>query len=191
MDNRQEERDYLTDMNGAIERLVAERAGHSGWVPALAADDLVHDLILKDSDLLNGWISVRIGDILRQEITRYIRQQNGGARRRSGKAAQFQDAARDFENATTDEERDAARERLKSVYHAEHTVDLKNTRKQACDMTGTEHQFVAEHGYRLRGNRLLMLAAFHDAVGEWVGDQRTGDVIPEEEYVRMFTSIVA
>lgn len=56
-------------------------------------------------------------------------------------------------------------------------------------MTGTDHQFVATN-YERSANTDLLLAAFHRAVAKKVGKRETGEVMTEEQYVRLYQSIV-
>jgi hypothetical protein len=182
MTNQPGKRDYLGEMHAKITALTQG----SDWIPARVAQDLFTQLLDTDPDLLNGWITERVVHFLHEEITQQTRKRNGHARSR---AARFGKAAKNYEDAVTEEERIIAGENL-SLFFAEHAVDAKNTRKQALEMTGTEHLYVATTTYRVKGNRLLMLAAFHEAIAERIGDQRTGDVLTEEQYIALFTSIV-
>lgn len=70
-----------------------------------------------------------------------------------------------------------------------YVIDEGNTRRKLADMTGDDHRFVAS-SYEYQGNNALLLAEFHKAVAKRVGRSRTEDVMTEEEYARLYNSIV-
>lgn len=176
-------RDYLAEMDARI----YEATQGSDWVAAIVAQELFDDLLQNDTELLDEWLRLRGPDILREAITKRVRVDNA-TRRRSARAHQFRDRAQELEDAEDDESRGVAIDQL-SVFFETLTVDEKNTRKQACDMTGSEHLFVAEHRYRNPAKRLVMLASFHEAVAKKVGDRHTSEVFTEDEYIAMYRSI--
>lgn len=68
-------------------------------------------------------------------------------------------------------------------------VNADHTRRAVGDMTGPDHRYVAE-GYTRTGNRALLLAECHRVVAKRVKLRRTADVLSEEQYVRVFDSIL-
>lgn len=68
-------------------------------------------------------------------------------------------------------------------------IDSKDTMRRVSDMTGADHQFVAD-GYQASGQRDLLMAAFHRRVARLVGTKKTADVMSEEEYLRLLQTVL-
>ncbi len=161
---------------------VAAATREPGWVPTVVAGKIIAQLEEQDPELLAGWLRERAHDMLRDHIAGASRSRNARARKKA-KGKRFFLAAQAF---TEDGDYGPI-----SLYTAEHVVDFDNSRKRACDMTGAEHKFVADFVYREPGNRLLMLAAFHDAIADRLRpDQPMSEVVTESDYVLMYRSIV-
>ena len=76
-----------------------------------------------------------------------------------------------------------------SPFTVDMCVDDKLTRRRVGDMTGADHLFVAD-GYAARSKTAALLARFHQAVAKKVGERRTSEVLSEEDYLRMQSSIL-
>lgn len=171
-------RDYL----GEIDKLVEDIIQGSGWVAAIEAARLRDRLAESDPELLDGWLHATAADSLRQLITNRVRQQRTRARRQAG-ARRFADAA----TAAADGDDTLLREF--SLFQVMHVVDNQQTEKQASEMTGPEHAYVAEHTYQRSANQSLTLAAFHRAIAEKIGPLPAGEVMTEQEYTALYRSI--
>jgi hypothetical protein len=179
------DRDYLAE----VDELICQMITGSGWVASVIAAQLHRKLLSDDPDLLDGWLHELAEDMLRVVISRKVRAANTAARNAASRKT-FREAAQALEDADEGDREEAGR-RLLSVFDAVHVVDEDNTRKKARDMTGAEHEFVAETRYALQARRLEMLSHFHRAIAEKVGDNRTEDVMDEGTYVRLYRSIVS
>lgn len=173
------ERDYLAEMDERI----AEATKGSGWTAAIVAAKIYAELITEDRDLLDGWLHTLATDTLRRVIQARANAARSRERARAARG-EFADAARDF--ATGE---DAGGVKLTGMYALTHVVNAEDVRKRAGEMTGADHKFVAE-SYQTRGQRSLLEAAFHRAVAERVGDQRTDEVFTLQEYETMYRSVV-
>lgn len=171
------DRDYISEMNARID--VATQG--SGWVAGIVAEKLHAELLEADPDLLDGWLRAVAVDTLRLTIGTRSRVQRIVARRRS--------ASRAFQAATDGVEKSGDAAPLLGLFAVNYVVDDSNTRKQAADMTGPEHLFVAVNTYQRSANQALMLAAFHRAVAEKVGGKRTSEVFSAQEYEHLYLSI--
>ena len=76
-----------------------------------------------------------------------------------------------------------------SNFRTTYVIDEYNTRRRVKDMTGADHHFVADN-YAQQGRYSLMLSDFHRAVAKQVGGQRTEDVLTEDDYARLFNSLI-
>lgn len=173
------DRDYIAEMDEQI----TDATEGSGWTAAIVAAKLYGRLLADDRDLLEGWLHEMATDTLRHAI---IRRSHAARMRERARAArgEFADAARDFETGA-----DAGGMKLQGMFALTHVVDAEDIRKRAGEMTGTDHLFVAE-SYQSRGQKNLMEAAFHRAVAEKVGEQRTDQVFSLQEYETMYRSVV-
>lgn len=77
----------------------------------------------------------------------------------------------------------------KAVFTVSYSVNAKNQWKHLGEMTGADHQYVADHYERI-GRKELLLAEFHRQVAKSVGRKKTSDVLTEQEYLRLYRSIV-
>lgn len=168
-------RDYLAEMDTRI----TDATAGSGWAAPLVAQKLHAELVADDPDLLDGWLHAVAGEALRQAIANRSRAHRTYARRAASRA--FAQAARDAEDSG-----DAAP--LLGLFAVDYVVAADRTRKRARDMTGPDHRFVAGR-YEASGNGELMLAAFHHAIAEKVGDRRTAEVYTEAEYEALYLSV--
>lgn len=156
-------------INSAIETIEGRSARE-------IAEKLAVDI---DWDLLTAWLYVNRINFLRVAIDGRLRSLRGQTQYAS--RGVFGDLARRKANG----ENINLRDHFKIVY----VVDQKHTRKTVGEMTGRDHRFVAEN-YEATAKRSALLAAFHRAVAKKVGDRKTSEVFTQEEYARMFNSIV-
>lgn len=168
-------RDYLADMNAAIEAAIPE----GDYTAPLVAADLVEKLRATDPDLLSGWLDLRAAAFLADAIARRSNSRRQAARVGAPRRA-FAEAAQRFT-----EETDPA---ALAPFATEYVIDTANTRRRVEDMTGADHRFVAA-GYAESKRTAALLEKFHLAVARKVGDRRTADVISESEYLSMLRSI--
>lgn len=168
-------RDYLTDMNEAIEETIPD----GDYTAPLVAADLVDRLRAEDPDLLTGWLELKAAVFLADAVAR---RSNG--RRQAARVAQprraFAEAARSFADTG-----DAA---VLRPFAAEYVVDAENTRRTVAQMTGTDHLFVADR-YEDTEKRAKLEKLFHRAVAMKVGNRLTTEVFSEEQYAAMYQSL--
>lgn len=148
-------------------------------VPAVAASQLVTDLRENAPALLQEWLDLHAEAILREAITGRIRVMRARARAHA-QAGAFARAAKRFEASGDVAEL--------SPFDVRHVVDGADTQRRVADMTGDDCFFVAER-YAISSRRSALLAAFHRAVGQRVGEHTVSDVFSEAEYDRMYRSI--
>jgi hypothetical protein len=168
------------------QRIDAATTG-SGWVAAVVAGKLHASLLETDPDLLDGWLHSAAPDMLRQAITRRVRQDNEAARR-GARVREFAEAAQDLQDADGAESREVTARRLLRLFEMIHVVDDSDTRKRACDMTGPEHLFVAD-AYRESAGKSLMCEAFHRAVAKKAGNRLVSEVLDADQYDRLYLSL--
>ena len=168
-------RDYLIEMNDRM-----DDATQGEWVAAVVAQQLHDDLTQTDPDLLEGWLREIAVEALRHVLAARSRSRRTIARQRAG--------SRRFAQAAADAEASGDSAPLLGLFETDLVVNADQLRKRAADMTGPDHLYVAER-YRATEAEAKMLAAFHRAVAERVGQRRTSEVFSPEEYERLFTSI--
>ncbi len=137
-------------------------------------------LAANEPELLDGWLH-QIG---RQTLGDFLRGQESSRRsawysRAKGRA--FKAAADHFEE-TGDPS-------AFSLLERSFVVAKDNTRRHLREMDRKDHFFVAD-AYARSSTRDALLSAFHRAIGNKVGDRRTGDVFTEETLTRLYQSIV-
>ena len=175
------ERDWLKEMDEHIVKLTEG----SGWIAADLANKLFETLAIHDPQLLEGWLILTGPDHLRRWISAHAAALRAQERKRAA-AGNFAAHARDFESSRESDQ--MAGQRLMGMFAVLHVVNPNGVQKRASEMTGKDHKFVGD-GYRVRGRRALMEAAFHHAIANRVGDQRTDAVYTVEEYENMYRSI--
>ena len=180
LDREPATRNYLAEMDARITELTEG----SGWIAADLAHKLFSTLSIHDPELLEGWLIETGPDSIRRHIQARTRARRAQERKRAA-AGRFAHYAKDYESATN---KDTAGERLSGMFAVLHVVNPDGVQKRASEMSGKEHSFVAD-GYHIRGRAALMEAAFHRAVAEKVGDQRTDEVFSIEKYEEMYRSI--
>lgn len=170
------DRDYLADMTAAVEAAIPE----GDYVAPVIAAELVDRLRTEDPDLLSGYLHLRAAAVLADVIARRSNSKRQAARLGAPRVA-FAEAARTFA-----EQRDPV---VLQPFATEYVIDEANTRRRVADMTGEDHRFVAGRYAEARTTAAL-LEQFHLAVAKKVGDKRTADVIGEEQYLRLYRSVV-
>jgi len=170
---------YINEMNALILNEIDVQEG--GWIAATVANRMVERLRAEDPDLLKGWLDLQAENLIRAELTRVVNSRRTRSRSRSAAVA--------FNNAAREAERTGDYSALTGMFTAMHVVSNDNLRRQAKDMTGRDHLYVARR-YHGSANEFLTLSAFHEAVARQVGDARTEEKYTSEEYERLYRSIV-
>jgi hypothetical protein len=170
---------YINEMNVLVQNAIEEQEG--GWVAATLANKLVEQLRASDPDLLRGWLDLQAENLIRAELTRVTNSQRSRSRSRAAAVA--------FNAAAREAERTGDYSQLTGLFTVTHVVSNDNMRRQAKDMTGRDHLFVARR-YHGSANEFLTLSAFHEAVAREVGDRKTSDVYDNATYERLYRSIV-
>lgn len=139
-----------------------------------------------EPDLLENWIDRHLFDLVRMAMDRRVRSERTRARTR-GRARAFRAAAGQLEESGDPTPLNRFRQET-------YSVDRDHTRKAVGLMTSRDHAYVAE-SYGRQGRRLMMLEAFHRAVAnrllrEGGPEATTQDVFSEEEYDRLYLSII-
>jgi hypothetical protein len=145
------------------------------FVAAILADKLVANA---EATELNEWLHEHAVAFVTARIKERCASRRSSALRRAP-ARRFGKAAAAAESGD-----------LEPISHFRvvYVVDDTDTRRSVGDMTGADHTFVASR-YEQRGNRQLMLGAFHRSVAKKVGKRRTADVFTEEQYDALLRSI--
>jgi len=161
-------------------RYVRARIPETGdFVPSVLAYDIVVDLMRTDTELLTGWLDGRAEAVMTLFIGNMERQRRSEHRR--AVAADFDHNARVAAVVGGDTLR---------AFRQTYAVDTVDTRRRVSDMTADDHRFVAGN-YAEASNRYKMLAAFHKAIAERLSEgQKTSDVMSEDEYEKLYLSIV-
>lgn len=168
------DRDYVTEMNAAIETAIPD----GDYVAAILAADIIDHLVETDRDLLTGWLMLKA----RVFLTDYI-----GTRRRSDRAHHRAHAPRKAFAEAAESFKRGDGEAL-HPFRLRYEIDDKHTLRTVSDMTGADHRFVAA-SYDRDARVASMLKAFHTAVARKVGKKKTSEVYSEDEYLRLYRSI--
>jgi hypothetical protein len=169
-------RDYLSDMNDAVEAAIPDGAD---YVAPLVAADLIERLRSEDPDLLHGWLNLKAAVFLADVIARRSNSKRQTARAAAPRRA-FAEATRTFETT-----HDPA---VLSPFAFEYVIDAANTRRTVARMTAADCRFVAER-YEDTARSARMQASFHRAVAKKVGTRTVGDVFSEDQYLLMYRSL--
>lgn len=167
-------RNYTSEMHERIKKAIPEY----DYVPSIIAMNVIDRVEKEDPELLSGFLVEQAVRLVSEAIVEMSVNQRKRYRAAAART-EFSEAAARFE---------AGDETALSPFYAEFTVDVENTRRQAANMTGADHLFVATR-YRKVERTSKMQAAFHEAVAQKVGDKQTKDVFTEEEYSRLYQSI--
>lgn len=168
-------RDYLADMNEAIENAIPD----GDYTAPLVAADLVDRLRAEDPDLLTGWLELKAAVFLADAVARRSNSKRQLARVGAPRRA-FAEAARSFGS-----DGDAV---VLRPFAAEYVVDEENTRRAVAQMTGADHLFVAAR-YEDTEKRAKLEKSFHRAVAKKVGNKLTTEVFSEDQYLTMYRSV--
>lgn len=170
---------FISQMDVLIGNVV--ETAEEGFVASVSATRLAQQLRKTDPALLAGWLDAQAENLLRDAIVREANSKRARSRRRSAGLA--------FREQAETANRTGKYDELTGMFSALHVIGPTHIRKRAAEMTGADHRFVSDR-YRSNANEYLMLAAFHRAIAERVGDSKTCEVFSEDEYERMFRSIV-
>lgn len=171
-------RDYLADMDAAIDAALPD-VSQSDYTAPIVAAELVDRLRAEDPDLLSGWLHLKAHVFLGDVVARKSNSKRQAARRSAPRRA-FAEAARSFG--------ETADETVLSPFVAEYVVDDQNTRRTVARMTSADCLFVAAR-YEDTAKQAKLEAAFHRAVAKKVGKRTVGDAFTEEQYLTMYRSV--
>lgn len=166
-------RDYLSEMSAAI----AEIMGTGDVIAPLIAEKVHAHLLATDPDLLTGWLKVNALRFLTDTIGDQDRHERARMRA-SSKARAFATAADSGDVST-----------LSIFTTMRYVIDDQYTRRPVGMMTRTDHLFVAQN-YRSEARTARLLASFHEAIASKIGDLTTAEALSEEEYLRLYRSII-
>lgn len=122
-------------------------------------------------EVLRRWLSVQEQSFLARAVGSRQRQLRTGAQRRSRRMA--------LQRADT---------RTLSEFEVRCSVGPEHLWVHVGDMTANHHRQVARR-YTESGQRSLLLGAFHREIAKRLGDRRTSEVLTEEEYAKLRSSI--
>lgn len=92
--------------------------------------------------------------------------------------------------AVVDAAENLAAGRPSGLFNVRHKVSDDGTEREAAQMDGSDHFYVAAR-YEDRSKRNGLFAAFHRAVAKKCGHQRTDEVFTSEQYESLYASITA
>lgn len=144
------------------------------------AGDVWERALTENPDMFWGWLQVNGAAVIRNAIRNELRQRRSGYYRQERGSAWL--AAADQFNKTGDET-------VFSPFEMHYSVDEQHTQRRVGDMRGTDHLFVAsrEQG---RADFAGLRASFHRRVAEVIGERTTEEVMTEEQYNKLFDTIV-
>jgi len=131
----------------------------------------------KEPDLLEEWLREQLSSFLATSLRRVQSSRRMRDRKRM-KARAFSQSIKNWSGAPEDN----------LTFNVTYTVDDEHTRRRVGDMTGDDHNYVAESYERTAENH-KMLAAFHRAVARKVGKRKTGDVLTPQDYHKLYSQI--
>lgn len=169
----------MSKANELIAELVEKWTPTGDFVAAVQGAKLADHLRQSDPDLLTEWLDHNAAYFLSDQFRQHSRASRAKTLR-SAKVRAFRtatDAADDGDMAPL------------SHFNVRYVIDTEGTQRRVADMVGADHLYVSFE-YRASANYEAMLAAFHAAVAKKVGKKRTADVLSEEDYERLFLSIV-
>lgn len=168
-----------SDVNRRIAETIDALRPEGDYVRAVLGGKVIAHLAETQPDLLDAWLHDNAAVFMTDYIGVRERSQRATLRRGS-EAAAFGAAAKAAEAG------DVA---ALSIFEARLIVDDNDTARRIGDMTSVDHLYVAS-AYDASAQADLMLAAFHKAVAKKLGRRRTADVLSEQQYERLYRSIV-
>lgn len=152
-----------------------------GTTTSVVAAEIASKLRAEDPDLLSGWLDLNA----EQFITRFLGDQARSRRSHAVSSRPRSAFARAAERFASGD-----REPLYSIFSdTTFVVDEEKTHKSVGSMTKADHLFVS-NDYGQQAAPLLFEAAFHKAVAKRIPNGKTtADVMSEEDYVRLRSSI--
>lgn len=170
-------RDYRADFQAFVD----QRMPSGDFVLPVLAADLVTEMRKTDPALLRGWLDANATQFVTQVL---------GDRARSERGRRAVDAPRSAFAEAADRFSDGDSDALKP-FDLHFVIGDDMTRRRLGDMTRADHLFVANE-HTKRSNAALFEAAFHKAVAKRIpAGKTTQDVMDEQEYLRLRSSIRA
>lgn len=164
----------------AVDEAVAKFTPDEGdFIPSQVVAEACTWLEENDADALAAWLWDRRHAILNELLTRRLVAQRAVTLKRA-RARAFGSASSAFDEGDAEP---------MSHFQLVYVVDGENTRRRVGDMTGADHQFVADQ-YEVDGRYSLLLGEFHRQVAKRVKSKRTADVLDEATYERIYVSIL-
>lgn len=167
-------RNFSAQMRELIEQSIPK----DDFVMALLAARIVQNLRATDPELLAGWLDELAESCMVSEIRHYEQAQR---KRNRHNSSIFSEAASRFEDG------DASA--LDRFTVDKFVVNDSNTWKSLGEMTGSDHRYVADR-YRDRSKSNGLLAKFHEAVAQKIGNRTTTEVFSVSTYKAMEDSIL-
>lgn len=147
------------------------------FVLGVEAEKLVAYLRANKPAELRMWLDEHAATFVADCVRHRGRSRRSKAQQRQG-AHDFAEAAARFEAGD-----DEALNPFKLLTHC-----IEGRWKRLGAMRGQDHLYVADD-YRCKGKKQLLLAKFHQAVAERIGDRTTEEVFTEEKYLEMYRSL--
>lgn len=170
-------RDYRAEFHAFID----QRMPTGDYVLPVVAAELVTQLRKTDPQLLRGWLDSNAAQFVTQVL---------GDQARSQRGRQISEAPRSAFKTAADRFSEGDEDALKQ-FDLHFVVSDDMLRRRLGDMTKADHLFVAGEHIK-RSNAALFESAFHKAIARRIpAGKTTQDVLTEDEYLRLRSSIRA
>lgn len=162
------------------ERLVTylDERGEGAFTVAHEAEKFLAYMRERHPDELDAWLDERVTIFVAEEMRFVLRSERQRQRQRAGARA-FAEAAAELGEHPTAGQLDA--------FKVTYCVNARNEWKPAGEMNAADCNYVAGL-YETRGNRALMLGAFHRAVAARLGERTVEEVFTRDEYTQLLDS---
>jgi hypothetical protein len=169
------------DYRAEFQAFVDQRIPSGDYILPVLAADLVAELRKTNPSLLAGWLNANAEQFVTQVLGDQARSRRGRRAADAPRSA-FKDAAERFGDGDSD---------ALKAFDLHFVVSDDMLRRRLGDMTRADHLFVAGEHVK-RSNAALFEAAFHRAVAKRIpAGKTTADVLTEDEYLRLRSSIRA
>lgn len=157
-----------------IDKAIEDQNGD--FTPSQLAAQVLAEGRENDPQAVREWLDAISLAVVTETISKRLQSDRGVALARRG--------ARAFQSAVDSGDPDEL-----NAFRTYYAVNDENLRRRVADMTGPDHTFVA-NSYGRSARQSQMLEAFHRAVAKKVGPRRTEEVFTEEEYARLYSSVM-
>lgn len=166
---------------------VTEHIPDHDFTVSEVADECISELAEDNPELLSEFMDEMVGDWMRGYLRSLL-----SSRRQQFRAQSLGTQWRDALGKLAEGDPEPLR-KMSPFKTLDFVVDTNNTRRYLGDMTGTDHEFVADR-YEDSAKRDQMKATFHRSIAKQVKSKgenaKTSDVLTEQEYVEMFRNLV-